>query len=72
MLGNIQEWTAGPFLPVSASRSTLLVRTRSLPPGAKFCAPAWATRSRLADAAYRNFFGPERRGVFAGFPTVAL
>ena len=33
---------------------------------------AWATRARMVDTAYRNFFGPERRDVFAGFRTVAL
>jgi iron(II)-dependent oxidoreductase len=26
----------------------------------------------MIDTAYRNFFGPERRDVFAGFRTVAL
>ncbi len=33
---------------------------------------AWTSRSRMAHATYRNFFGPERRDVFAGFWTCAL
>ena len=33
---------------------------------------AWTSRSRMASATYRNYFGPERRDVFAGFRTCAL
>jgi iron(II)-dependent oxidoreductase len=30
---------------------------------------AWTTRGRMIHGTYRNFFGPERRDVFAGFRT---
>ena len=33
---------------------------------------AFATRTRMHDARYRNFFLPERSDIFAGFRTVAL
>ncbi len=33
---------------------------------------AFATRSRMHDARYRNFFLPERSDIFAGFRTVAI
>ena len=33
---------------------------------------AWTTRARMASPTYRNYFGPERRDVFAGFRTCAL
>ena len=30
---------------------------------------AWATRSRMVNTTYRNFFPPDRRDIFAGFRT---
>lgn len=74
MLGNVWEWTASPFLPFPGfspdaykEYSEPAFGTRKVLRGG-----AWVTRSRMVDTAYRNFFGPERRDVFAGFRTVAL
>ncbi|MCJ2018261.1 SUMF1/EgtB/PvdO family nonheme iron enzyme [Methylobacterium sp. E-065] len=74
MLGNVWEWTASPFLPFPGfaphaykEYSEPAFGTRKVLRGG-----AWATRARMIDTAYRNFFGPERRDVFAGFRTVAL
>jgi iron(II)-dependent oxidoreductase len=71
MLGNVWEWTADTFRPYpgfapDAYREysePLFGSTRVLRGG------AWTTRSRMISATYRNFFGPERRDVFAGFRT---
>ncbi len=74
MLGNVWEWTASPFLPFPGfapdaykEYSVPAFGTRKVLRGG-----AWATRARMVDTAYRNFFGPDRRDVFAGFRTVAL
>jgi iron(II)-dependent oxidoreductase len=32
---------------------------------------AWATRGRMINNTYRNFFTPDRRDVMAGFRTCA-
>lgn len=71
MLGNVWEWTDsvfGPFPgfepgPYEAYSEPWFGTRRVLRGG------AWATRSRLANNTYRNFFPPERRDVFAGFRT---
>ncbi|MCP3914321.1 MAG: ergothioneine biosynthesis protein EgtB [bacterium] len=74
MLGNVWEWTASAFYPYPG----YVVDT----PYREYSAPwfgyrkvlrggAWATRSRLATGAYRNFFPPHRNDVFAGFRTCA-
>jgi iron(II)-dependent oxidoreductase len=73
MLGNVWEWTSDTFAPYpgfapDAYREysqPLFGVTRALRGG------AWTTRSRMASATYRNYFGPERRDVFAGFRTCA-
>ena len=73
MLGNVWEWTASSFDPYPGF---------SADPYEDYSAPwfgsrkvlrggCWATRSRLVTPAYRNFFTPERRDVFAGFRTCA-
>ncbi len=73
MLGNVWEWTASNFDPYPGF---------SADPYEDYSAPwfgsrkvlrggCWATRSRLVTPAYRNFFTPERRDVFAGFRTCA-
>lgn len=74
MLGNVWEWTASTFLPFPGfapdaykEYSEPAFGTRKVLRGG-----AWVTRSRMVDTSYRNFFGPERRDVFAGFRTVAL
>ena len=75
MIGNVWEWTASPFYPFPG----YLVDT----PYREYSAPwfgdrkvlkggAWATQSRLARAAYRNFFQPYRRDVSSGFRTCAV
>ena len=74
MLGNVCEWTGDTFGPYpgfspDAYREysqPLFGATKVLRGG------AWTTRSRMASATYRNYFGPERRDVFAGFRTCAL
>jgi iron(II)-dependent oxidoreductase len=74
MLGNVWEWTAdtfGPFPGFSPDdykeySEPLFGDTKVLRGG------AWTTRARMASSTYRNFFGPERRDVFAGFRTCAL
>ena len=74
MLGNVWEWTADTFGPFSGFSpddykeysGPLFGDTKVLRGG------AWTTRSRMARPTYRNFFGPERRDVFAGFRTCAL
>ncbi len=74
MLGNVWEWTAdtfGPFPGFSPDdykeySEPLFGDTKVLRGG------AWTTRARMASPTYRNFFGPERRDVFAGFRTCAL
>lgn len=75
MLGNVWEWTASAFYPFPG----YVVDT----PYREYSAPwfgyrkvlkggAWATRSRLANNTYRNFFQPYRGDLFAGFRTCAL
>jgi ergothioneine biosynthesis protein EgtB len=74
MLGNVWEWTADTFGPFPGFApddyeeysEPLFGTTRVLRGG------AWMTRSRMATSTYRNYFGPERRDVFAGFRTCAL
>ncbi len=72
MLGNVWEWTADTFRPFPGFRpdsyrdysESRFHRTKVLRGG------AWATRGRLLTGRYRNFFGPERRDIIAGFRTV--
>lgn len=74
MIGNVWEWTESAFLPFPGfapdayrEYSEPSFGTRKVLRGG-----AWATRARMVTGMYRNFFGPERRDVFAGFRTVAL
>ena len=74
MIGNVWEWTDSTFLPYPGfapdayrEYSEPSFGTRKVLRGG-----AWATRARMATGLYRNFFGPDRRDVFAGFRTVAL
>jgi len=74
MLGNVWEWTGDSFAPYpgftpDAYREysqPLFGNTKVLRGG------AWTSRSRMVSATYRNYFGPERRDVFAGFRTCDL
>jgi iron(II)-dependent oxidoreductase len=74
MIGNTWEWTASDFNPYPGFK-----------PGAykEYSAPwfgehkvlrggCWTTRSRMIHNAYRNFYKPDRRDVWAGFRTCAL
>jgi iron(II)-dependent oxidoreductase len=73
MLGNVWEWCADTFTPYPGFTpdaykeysQTLFGHTKVLRGG------AWTSRSRMVTGLYRNFFGPERRDVFAGFRTCA-
>ncbi len=73
MLGNVWEWTASNFEPYPGFQadsykeySEPVFGTRKVLRGG-----TWATRSRMVNSMYRNFFTPERRDVFAGFRTCA-
>jgi iron(II)-dependent oxidoreductase len=73
MLGNVWEWTATTFGPYPGFAAG---------PYKEYSAPwfgdhkvlrggCWATRSLLIRNAYRNFYTPDRRDVWAGFRTCA-
>jgi iron(II)-dependent oxidoreductase len=74
MIGNVWEWTASDFDPYPGFTPG---------PYKEYSAPwfgdhkvlrggCWTTRSRLIHNAYRNFYKPDRRDVWAGFRTCAL
>ncbi|PYS38370.1 MAG: ergothioneine biosynthesis protein EgtB [Acidobacteria bacterium] len=74
MIGNVWEWTASDFLPYPGF---------SEDPYKEYSSPwfgthktlrggAWSTRSRLIRAAYRNFYTPDRRDIWAGFRTCVI
>lgn len=73
MIGNTWEWTADVFGPFPGFApddykeysQPLFDATRVLRGG------AWPSRSRMVTSTYRNYFGPERRDIFAGFRTCA-
>ena len=73
MIGNVWEWTASDFNPYPGFVPG---------PYKEYSAPwfgdhkvlrggCWTTRSRLIHNAYRNFYKPDRRDVWAGFRTCA-
>ncbi len=74
MLGNVWEWTSDTFGPYPGFApdaykeysEPLFGITKVLRGG------AWTSRSRMVSVMYRNYFGPERRDVFAGFRSCAL
>jgi gamma-glutamyl hercynylcysteine S-oxide synthase len=73
MIGNTWEWTDTTFGPYPGFTPDmyrdysmpLFGQTRVLRGG------GWATRSRLIRNTWRNYYGPERNDVFAGFRTCA-
>jgi iron(II)-dependent oxidoreductase len=74
MIGNVWEWTGSDFQPFGGfspdpykDYSQPWFGTRKVLRGG-----SWATSARIARPAYRNFFTPDRRDVFAGFRTCAL
>ncbi len=74
LIGNVWEWTSdtfGPFAEFSPDdyreySEPLFGSTKVLRGG------AWTTRSRYANAIYRNYFQPDRRDILGGFRTCAL
>jgi iron(II)-dependent oxidoreductase len=74
LLGNVWEWTQDTFAPFPGFSpdaykeysEPLFGKTKVLRGG------AWTTRSRMIRSAYRNYFEPERRDIFAGFRTCAV
>lgn len=73
MIGNVWEWTEDTFGPFPGFApddyreysEPLFDITKALRGG------AWTTRGRMVTSTYRNYFGPDRRDVFAGFRTCA-
>jgi iron(II)-dependent oxidoreductase len=74
MIGNVWEWTATDFNAYPGFKPG---------PYEEYSEPwfgdhkvlrggCWATRSRIIHNAYRNFYKPNRRDVWAGFRTCAL
>ena len=74
MLGNVWEWTESTFNPYpgfspdwyTEYSRPLFGQTKVLRGG------AWTTRSRMMRNTLRNYYGPDRNDVFAGFRTCAL
>ena len=74
MIGNVWEWTATTFQPYpgftpdwySEYSRPLFGETKVLRGG------AWATRGRMLRNTWRNYYGPDRNDVFAGFRTCAI
>jgi iron(II)-dependent oxidoreductase len=74
MIGNAWEWTDTTFEPYPGFTpdmyqdysQPLFGTTRVLRGG------CWATRGRLIRNTWRNYYGPDRNDVFAGFRTCAL
>ncbi|MBI4510408.1 MAG: ergothioneine biosynthesis protein EgtB [Deltaproteobacteria bacterium] len=74
MLGNAWEWTASSFFPFPGYVVDYPYREYSAPwfgYRKVLRGGAWATRARLVNNTYRNFFQPYRNDIFAGFRTCA-
>ena len=74
MIGNVWEWTASAFYPFPGYLVDHPYREYSAPwfgYHKVLKGGAWATRSRLINNSYRNFFLPDRADVLAGFRTCA-
>ncbi len=74
MFGNVWEWTESAFKPYpgfspdwySEYSRPLFGQTKVLRGG------AWTTRSRMLRNTLRNYYGPDRNDVFAGFRTCSI
>lgn len=74
MLGNVWQWTSSIFLPYPGFvpdmyadySQPLFGQTKVLRGG------SWVTRARLIHNTYRNYYGPDRNDIFAGFRTCAI
>jgi iron(II)-dependent oxidoreductase len=74
LIGNVWEWTSSTFEPYPGFEQDAY-RDNSWPAFGHtkvLRGGSWATRSRFVRATMRNYFGPDRRDVFAGFRTVAV
>jgi iron(II)-dependent oxidoreductase len=71
-VGLVWEWTSSRFLPYSGF-SADPYKDYSQPwfatPHRVLRGGSWATPSRLMRPAFRNFFQPHRRDIYAGFRT---
>jgi iron(II)-dependent oxidoreductase len=71
MLGDAWEWTSTEFQPFIGFEPGPY-REYSVPLfglAKVLRGGCWATRSRMVNNTYRNYYGPERRDVWAGFRT---
>jgi iron(II)-dependent oxidoreductase len=73
MIGNVWEWTASTFVPFPGFSPDAYQEYSGPWFGSRkvLRGGAWATRGRMINNNYRNFFPPDRRDIFAGFRTVA-
>jgi len=74
MFGSVWQWTSNDFLPYTGfsedpykEYSSPWFQTHKTLRGG-----AWSTRSRMMRPAYRNFYTPDRRDIWAGIRTCAL
>ncbi|MFK7816051.1 MAG: selenoneine synthase SenA [Gammaproteobacteria bacterium] len=74
MFGNVWEWTESTFKPYPGfSPGWYSEYSRPLFNKAKVLrGGAWTTRSRMLRGTLRNYYGPHRNDVFAGFRTCAI
>ncbi len=74
MMGNVSEWTSTEFHPYPGFGADAY-KDYSEPwfyDHKVLRGGCWATRSRLIRNAYRNFYKPDRRDVWAGFRTCEI
>lgn len=74
MIGNVWEWTDTTFGPYPGFTPDMYQDySQPLFGGTKVLrGGAWTTRSRMIRNTWRNYYGPDRNDVFAGFRTCAL